>query len=365
LHEAEAAFRRYLDMAERMNKAKPGDHGWQLENVYAKTNVAVVLTELGSANDAVELLTQARAEMAQIARGHPEDAVSYGNTIGWGAIALSALGRPEDAIQADQDKIEAALRAPDADKDRDAQFLIANAHHEISGWQRDLGRIDDAIASAHQALGELQILNKREPANVDNIAEIVSTHTVLSALLADHGDREAARQQLQLASEGLASLLKRPIPRRGWRLAFNGRIAELRARLADTGGERIAAEAGLADYLADVHRYQTEGGEVTDQEQPIVASAELARGDLLAQSGLDDQAHVLWQAAAKRLRPSSERLNPQAMTLLGQLDLRLGRAQDARAWADRVLSTTYRHPAFADLQQRLGPTQQAGGAARP
>ena len=53
------------------------------------------------------------------------------------------------------------------------------------------------------------------------------------------------------------------------------------------------------------------------------------------------------------------------MTQLGLLDLRLGKIQDARACAEKVLGTTYRHPAFADLQQRLGPTQLAGGAARP
>jgi hypothetical protein len=53
------------------------------------------------------------------------------------------------------------------------------------------------------------------------------------------------------------------------------------------------------------------------------------------------------------------------MTQLAQLDLRLGSTQDARAWADRVGRTTYRHPAFADLQKRLGPTPQAGEASRP
>jgi len=365
LREAEAAFQRYLDMAQRMNKAKPGDHDWQLEDVFAKTDVGVVLTELGRGNEALPLLAQARAEMAQIARSHPEDAVSYGNTIGWNAYALAALGKPAEAIQADEDKIAAALHAPNADKDQGVQYLVANAHHEIAAWQRDLGRIDDATTSARQALDELQVLSKRAPSNVNVVGEIVITHLVLGALQADRGDREAARQQLQLASERLSSLLKQPIPRHVWRLVLNGRLAELRARLADNEDERVASEAALADYLTDVHRYQAEGGDVADQVQPVVASNELARGDLLASSGRNDQAHALWQDAATHLRPSAERLNPEAMTLLGQLELRLGRAQDARAWADRVSGTTYRHPTFADLQQRLGPTQQAGGAARP
>jgi hypothetical protein len=95
-----------------------------------------------------------------------------------------------------------------------------------------------------------------------------------------------------------------------------------------------------------------------------ISRAGLMLGDLLARDGHADQAAAAWKAAATRVRPIAERLDPAAMTLLGQLDLRLGGAQDARAWADRVLGTTYRHPAFADLQQRLGPAQQAGGAQR-
>jgi serine/threonine-protein kinase len=365
LHPAEAAFRRYLDMAQRMNKAKPGDHGWQLEDVFAKTAVGTVLTELDRAEEALPLQAQARAEVAQLVRSHPEDAVSYANTIGWEVITLAALGRPEDAIQADRDKIAAAMGAPNADKDINAQFLVANAHYEIAVWQRDLGRLADAKATVSQALDELRELSKREPANVNYITEIVGANDLLGALLADYGDRSGARQQLQLASEGLASLHKRPTPKRTWRIGSVGRVAELRVRLADNDNERIAAGAAAADYLADVRRYQADGGELTAQEQPVVARVELARGDLLARSGQDQQARQLWLDAASRMRPAAERLNPAAMTLLGQLDLRLARAQDARAWADRVLGTTYRHPAFADLQQRLGPTKQAGGAAGP
>ena len=365
LHPAEAAFRRYLDMAQRMNQARPDDHDWQLEDVFAKTNVGIVLTELDRADDALPLLTQARAQIAQILRSRPEDAVSYGNTIGWQAITLAALGRTEDAIQADKDKIAAAMSAPNADKDVDALFLVASAHGEIAAWQRDLGHLNDATTTARQALDEFAALNKREPANVDFVAEIVATQSLLCALQAETGERIAARQQLQLISERLATLLKRPVPKLTWRIDSTGRLAELRAQLADDDGEKLAAETALAAYLADVRRYQAEGGELTAQERLVVARAELARGDLLARSGHAGQGRESWLDAASRMRPSAERRSAAAMTLLGQVEYRVGRVQDARAWVDKVLGTTYRHPAFADLQQQLGLTQQAGGTARP
>jgi len=365
LHEAEAAFRRYREMAQRMNAARPGDHDWQLENVFAKTNVGIVLTELGRADEALPLLSQARTEIARIALSHPEDAVSEGNTIGWSVIAYAALGRDEEAIRADNDKIAAAQRAPNADKDQDVQFLVANAHHEIANWERDLGRLDDALASARRALGELQVLNARDPANVDTIGELVSSQALLAALLADHGNREGAREQLGQASARLATLMARPTPKRAWRLSHNARIAEERGRLAESDEEGAAADAALSTFLDEVRMYESQGSVVPESDAVLIGSAGLMHGDLLARAGHAEQARKAWQAAAARIRPIADRLNPAAMTRLGELDLRLGGIQDAHAWADRVLGTTYRHPAFADLQKRLGPTQLAGEASRP
>ena len=365
LPDAEASFRRYLDMAQRMNRAKPGDHDWQLEDVFSKTNVGIVLTELGRADEALPLLAEARAEIARIAHSHPEDAVSEGNTIGWNVIAYTALGRDEEAIAADNDKIAAALRAPNADKDQDVQFLVGNAHHEIATWQHNLGRLDEAVASARRALDELLALNARDPANVDNIGEIVGTQTLLAQMLLELGDRAGAREQLRQAQTRLASLMARPAQKRAWRLSHNGRVAEVRAGLADTDAERAAADAALAAYLADVRKYESEGGVVPQLDATVIGGVGLMHGDLLTHAGHADQARDAWRIAADRIRPIADRLVPAAMTQLGQLDLRLAGTQDARTWADRVLRTTYRHPAFADLQQRLGPTRQAGGAARP
>ena len=365
LPEAEASFRRYLDMAQRMNRAKPGDHEWQLEDVFSKTNVGIVLSELGRGEEALPLQAQARAEITQLASTHPEDAVSEGRIIGWSAMLYAALGRDADAIRAEEDKIAAELRAPNADKNSDAQFLIANAHGEMAKWQRNLGHIEEALVLANRAMGELAVLNARDPTNVNHIAEIVSTQVFLAYLLADRGDMAGARTQLREASARQAMLMARPTHKRAWRLTHAGRIAEARGRLADSDAERATAQVSLTAYMVDVQRYEAEGGVVPSLDAVLIASAGLMQGDLLVRAGHPEQARDAWQAAAKRIRPLAEHLLPAAMTQLGQLDLRLGNIQDSRAWADRVVLTTYRHPAFTDLQQRLGPTQLAGGAARP
>jgi hypothetical protein len=49
-----------------------------------------------------------------------------------------------------------------------------------------------------------------------------------------------------------------------------------------------------------------------------------------------------------------------AMTLLSHARLRLGAVPEARSLAERIEASTYRHPAYADLRQRL---KHAAGAA--
>ena len=365
LQDAEAAFRRYQDMAQRMNVAKPGDHNWQLEDVFAKTNVGIVLSELGQADEALPLLTQARAEIAQIARRHPEDALSEGNVIGWNAFADIMLGRDTEAIRAENDKVAAALRAPNADKDRGVQSLVADAHHEIANSLRNLGRLDEAVESARRALDELKTLNAQDPTNIGTVNEIVGTQATLAELLTADGDREQAREQLRQASAGLTTLMLRPMPKRDWRLGQTAHILELRGRLANSDDERAAATTALKEFLADVRRYESEGSTLPQHDAVLVAAAGLAYGDLLAQAGRVDEAGQAWQSAANRVRAIADRFVPAAMTQLAQLDLRLGSPQDARTWADRVVRTTYRHPAFADLQKQLGQAQQAGETSRP
>jgi serine/threonine-protein kinase len=365
LHEAESAFRRYYAMATRMNQVVPENHDWQMEKVFAAQNVAIVLLDLGKPEEALALSRQARAEVEAIARTHPEDAVSDANTIGWSAIAEEALGHDDRAIADENAKIAAAQRAPGADKDQDVRFLVANAHGETAVWLRNLGRLDEALATSREAISELTALSTLDPSNTDLQSELAGAHAVMSGLLLTHGDHEGAKAEFTSASALLARLMARPIPKRHWRVRLSGSIAALRARLATAPAEVAAAQAALAAYLADVRKYEQEGNEVSTRDIVVIADAGLVYGDLLAARGDTDQARAAWQAAAARLRPQAEQLNPAAMTWLGQVDLRLGGAQDARAWADRVMGTTYRHPVFADLMKQLGPAQKTGATPKP
>lgn len=365
LHEAELAFQRYYAMAWRMNEVVPENHDWQLEKVFAAQNVAIVLLDLGKAEQALELSEQARREIESIARQHPEDAVSDANTIGWSARAQEALGQDNLAIDAENDKIAAARRAPNAENDQDVGFLVGNGHVEIAYLLRNLGRLDESMQMVRAGLTEISALSTLDPSNTDLLSELLRSLVTVSSLLADTGDSAGARVALAKATSLLDHLLALPIPKRGWRLTDKGRVVALSARLADTPADMNASDRALAGYIADIDKYECEGSEVTAQDVLVVAAAELARGDLLARLGRPDAAQAAWRSAAAQLRTQAEQRRPAAMTYLAQADMRLGRSQDARAWADRVKGTTYRHPVFADLQKQLGLAQTTGVTSKP
>ncbi len=365
LHDAEAAFRRYYAMALRMNQVVPANHDWQMEKVFAAQNVAIVLLDLGQADEALALSKQARSEVEAIVRTHPEDAVSDANTIGWSARAEEALGHDDLAIADEKDKIAAAQSAPGADKDQDVRFLLGNGHHEIAHFLRNLGRQDEALQMVHTSIDELSALHALDPSNTDLESELAGCWTTLGSLLADRGNMAGARAALATGTTLLDRLMAHPIPKRSWRLTQSGHLVELRARVAATPTEMTSADQALAAYLADILKYEQEGSQVPSQDVLAVATAGLAHGYLLSKLGHADAAQAAWQSAAARLRPLAEHLSPAAMSLLGEADLRLENAKDARAWADRVMGTTYRHPVFADLQKQLGPAQTTGATSKP
>ena len=365
LHEAEDSFRRYASLADRMVKVQPNNHDWLLEQVFAQQNVAIVLLDLGQGEASLEMSKIARGHIAELVKAHPEDAASNGSTIGWSARAEELLGHYDEAIADENAKIEAALRAPDAEKNQDVQYLVGNGHVEIAGYLRFLGKLAESMPMERRGIAELARLMDLDPRNTDTRSELVGAHLNLAMSLADTGDRTGARTELATASGLLDALLKRPDPKRAWRLSYRGRVAILRARFADTASETASAQVALTAYLTDVGAYELKGGEVPSLNQYTVAEADIVLGDLLARSGQASPARTAWTDAAARLRPLAENFYPAAMTFLAMADLRLGGAQDARAWADRVMGTTYRHPAFADLQQQLGQAQKPGQTPRP
>jgi tetratricopeptide (TPR) repeat protein len=357
LHEAEAAFRRYYELAQRMSRIAPDNLDWRLEAVYAAQDVAIVLIDLGRPEESLAMSEDARTTMTELQRRRPGEADNMVTIIGWIARAQAAMGHDEQAIAAENEKITLARAAPGADKDKNAGFLIADGHLESAFGLHNLGHEEDALRMLRQGLEELAELRKLDPSNTNWLAEMMWYQLLLGDMLANQGEASGARAALSAIEAPLANLMAQPVTARVWRVMLTGRAAILRARLASTPADRATAARALEAYLVDIRQFENGGSEIAAEDQTIVGGSELAYGELLRADGHEGEAQTAWRSAAIWLQANATRKNPAALTLMGLVDLRLGRAQDARVCADTVRDTTYRHPAYADLQQQLGRAQ--------
>ena len=155
-------------------------------------------------------------------------------------------------------------------------------------------------------------------------------------------------------TEPLARLLARPSPKRNWRVTAAARSAQLDARLAASPADRARAVQALEAWRADIARFRaTAGSALSASDYYTLGTTMLTLGDLYATLERRDDARTAWQAGLETMGTLTIAPTPPQMTLRAQLEVRLGRVQEARALADKVGATRYRHPAYADLQQRL------------
>jgi serine/threonine-protein kinase len=353
LLEADAAMRRYHALAVRMTQADPANLDWRIEKAYAAQNVAVVDLDLGHYADALKAGEEAVAIAAPVTKERPEVIVEQAHMVGWVAVAQRCLGRYEESLVSEQRKIDIARTAPGGETNQDAQYVFANAHHDMAALLLDLGRLDEADAMARRALAGHLALQAVDPSNLDWASEALAANMLVADIARARGRLDEARALHARDAAPLATLLARPLPRRSWRLGDVSRSAQLDGLLAVDAAAREQAVQRLEAYRSDVARFKAEGNTLSVGDAGSVAGALLVLGDLHARAGRTAPAQAAWAQGLGTLGPRSLADTPASLTLRGRLAARLGRIQDARALADTVSATAYRHPAFADLQQRL------------
>ena len=246
---------------------------------------------------------------------------------------------------------------PDAGVNRDVQQLLANASHELGRLELALGHYAAAERWARDGLARFETLVALDSSNTEWLANLAFARASLAEVEIALGKRDAARADLERAAADTARLLSADATRNKWNIALSGNLLLHRLALAEPN---TAPRRELEAFLATVKHAQA-GGKPLDAEQiRIAAAVELALGDLLSRNSDAAAARSHWQAAAADLQASASAGELPAITLLAQARLRLGAIDDARVLAKRIDASLYRHPAYADLQQRLAA---AAGAA--
>ncbi len=341
--EAEAAFQRYLGLAQRLVQLRPDDPVGHIEQAYAGQNLGVLMLDAGRADEALAMFRRSEAIWEQVLPQRPDMRLELANTVGWKAKAREFMGQYDQAIAAQQRKREVLDGVPGAARDAEVQHLHANALHEIGRMHLMRGDAAAAALTIGESVQRFEALVRSDPDHRRWEAELASAVLALLESLAD--ERDGALALLPAAQAQMAALLARPERAVHWRVTLRGRLLVQQWRLRPQG-----AVEELAGYLADVERLEAEGTVLDAQQAQVVARVALVLGDERQRGGDEAAARAVWLAAAQRLAAASELGGLPATALRARLAARLGHSQDARRWADTVVSSTYRHP---DVQEVL------------
>lgn len=356
--QAEASFRDYQVLAQQLTRLDPNNLDWRAETAYAAQNLGVVYLGSSRASLAAKAFVDTRDAWVGIVGTRPELGLELARTWGWIAKAREAQGEFDAAADAQRVKIEVLGRLPEADRNRDVQRLLANAAYELGRLNLLLGRPAPARQNALDACVQYEALVTADAANTDWLAQMNFARLSLAEIHLALGERAAARAGLDRTATDMARLLSTDATRSKWNIALAGSLLLHRLALGESEGP---ARQDLEAFLATVQAALS-SGKALDAEQARIASAvELALGDLQAhdpEAAASARDH--WQAVATRLRAPSAAGELPAMTLFAQAQLRLGATDAARVLAARIEASPYRHPAYADLRQRLAA---AAGAA--
>lgn len=353
--EAESSFGRYLELAQRLVRLDPQKLDWRIERAYAGQNLGVLYLESSRAAQALEAFSDTRDAWSGIVQARPELGVDLANTWGWIAKAQEALGRYEEAIAAQHAKRDLLGRMPGATTDRRVQYLLANASYETGRLQLISGRPALASQAARDALDRFDTLVALDAANSDWLAQTTFARLSLAEIQQASGQHEAAAVAVRRAANDTRRLLQTDSTRAKWNITLSGALLLRQLALPDAAG--LVPE--LQAFIARVGQAESAASLDADQAQ-IASAAQIALGDILARGHGAAQARGHWEQAARRLAARAAAGEPGALTLAAHARLRLGAAEEARAMAQRVERSHYRHPAYADLQQRL---KAAAGSA--
>lgn len=353
IDEAEQAFRGYLDLAGQLVRLDPSRSDWQIELAYANQNLGILQLEHGRPEDAYKDFLATADTFRAAAKANPSMVYDFASSLGWLAKSREALGDLPGALADQREKQSILLGMQHTDTDRHIQRLLANAAYEQGRLLLSMGQLDAAESALQQAITQFDALVTVDKSHMDWLAQANLARLALAETWLAQGKKAPARNAVARVETDDSRLFAAGSDGAARQLTQKGALLRMKFRLADTW----PAEAAVLDaYLAEV-RQAAPGTQTLGTDQRLLVSAtEIHAGDLRAQQSEHDNARALWKSAAARLQTASQAGDPAAATLVAQALWRLGEVANARALETRVRTTAYRHPDFADLQERLART---------
>lgn len=346
--QAGQAFREYAALADRLVGLDPARVEWQIEQAMAGHNLGVWYLEADRPQDALKQFDQVRAVWTRLLPQRPELGIELAQAWGFIARGREMLADMQGALAANEAKLQALGHVPEGRGNRETELLRGTIHYDIARLALYRGDLRRAEQSSRAGVALLAQITQRDPANLAWRMRSVSQRLMLLDVLLAQGRRDEVQALWQPTREEGATLLKNAeagdIDRQ---LRLAGTLLLMRQRV-----EGNVTEAEFDAWLASIRGF-TDSALQVPYNRYLLATLQIAAGDQAQAAGHADAARSHWQAAAAQLAAPVTGDAAPLLTQLALARLRLGDVAGAQALAGRVTATAYRHPAEADLVQRL------------
>lgn len=340
--QAAAGFREYRRLADRMIAVAPGKAEYQLERIYADTNLGAVLIGKHRYRDAAtayQASLEATEALLATAPSNFDYQKQLSDTLAYLADARENSGELDDATALRRRQLELLGKLwPMSKGDIVFKHQELAARRALARLLASRGDVDGALAEARRARQALAYLTKTEPDNAEWLGIGTWAGFEQGELELAAGRIVDAAATVRQSCEATDSLVRRDRSVARWRTTYRQECLTLRARLA-LRGPAPAEALPLAQQALTVARLKSDP---IDRGYSIAAS-QLVLSDALRAVGQTDAARGSLEKALAAW-PKGVEQRPSEIALYAVLLARLGR--DRTAYTHRLAAMGYRHPAY-------------------
>ena len=339
---AEAAYREYKRLADRMVAIDPDNIKWRMEVLYANEDLGIALKSKRRFSEAAQLFGESIEPMRSLASFDPKNAeyqAALSNMLGWFADTQSALGHLASAVAARQRQVSFLQRGiVGAKTDVSVQERLIPAHEGLGVLFTAQGKIDQGIFEYRLAVAQANSLLAIEPNNSEWRDLAANAQLQLARSLLAKGDGAQAAVETEGGCTVAAALIARDPNVARWR-TLQKMCFDMRSRLALASGDKGQA-LDFAQKALSAARSGSSGDPVSDRY--VIAAAARLLGDIRQRTGDSGSAEAAWSQGLGQL-PANATERPWEMNERAELLRRVGRSNEANRLTQRLATIGYRN----------------------
>jgi tetratricopeptide (TPR) repeat protein len=331
----ERGFLEYQALAQRLLNLDGADPKWRLEAAYARSNLGALEFKRGAYAASLPYFEESAAIREKLAQEAPTDratAFAHANALSWLAYAQLASGDNASAIETLQRQLAIYQSFDSNFEGVDYQSLEKRitAERRLAEGHLGLGNLPSARVAIERAAKIGDLLLKREPENMNSLANVGITERRRSYLAGLEGDKPGEIASAQKALDIARRVFERDRSHFASNLNFGWALVRLiSARPADAAPEAgeltalldstplpkageavdfyvtaslalVVQRKAIGDLAGAQSRVETAIEAVRNRHQQLTAGAQTAYAELLAEAGEFDDADEILSALFQR-----------------------------------------------------------------